>query len=65
MNAKDQAYLLRRMLQEEEAAGQAASIEARARHEQLAAAYRARCLADPAQVREGPSQRGSGTTLAA
>lgn len=43
-DARDQAYLVRRMLQEEQAAREARCAEARVRHEQLAAAYRARCV---------------------
>ena len=43
MDAKDRAYFLRRVLQEERAARSATCPEARDRHEELAAAYRLRC----------------------
>jgi hypothetical protein len=46
MNAKDQAYYLRRILQEQEAANNAACWQARERHEELASAYRSRCRSD-------------------
>jgi hypothetical protein len=43
VNATDRTYYLRRALQEQEAACAAACVEARERHEELAAAYRRRC----------------------
>jgi len=46
MDAKDRTYFLRRVLQEQEAALNAACAEARERHEQLAAAYLSRCRLD-------------------
>lgn len=54
MNAGDQAYFLRRMLQEEEAANGASCLEARQRHEELAIVYRARCLGTSADGRAVP-----------
>lgn len=47
MNRSDQEYFLRRARQEEEAGRQATCLEARVCHEQLASAYRQRCM-DPA-----------------
>jgi hypothetical protein len=50
MNAKDRAYYLRRILQEQEAASAAASAEARERHEELAEAYQLRCRLDALSI---------------
>jgi hypothetical protein len=44
MDASEQAYYLRLTLQEEDAARNATSVEARRRHEELAIAYEMRCL---------------------
>lgn len=48
MDATDRTYYLRRTLQEQEAAHNAACPEARERHEELANAYRLRCRFDAA-----------------
>jgi len=56
VNGNDQAYYLRRALQEQEAAGAAACLEARERHEELAAAYRLRCRPAGRPNRPEPSR---------
>jgi hypothetical protein len=43
MDARDQAYYLKRIVQEQEAARRATCPAARERHDELAAAYRLRC----------------------
>lgn len=43
MDARDQAYYLKRIVQEQEAARRASCPAARERHDELAAAYRLRC----------------------
>lgn len=56
MDAKDRAYFLRRALQEQQAARNAACPEARERHEELAAAYRFKCSESVAFVRLVPRE---------
>ena len=46
MDVNDRDYYLRRALQEQEAARNAACLPARERHEELAKAYRLRCRLD-------------------
>jgi len=50
MDATDQAYYLRRAVQEQEAVRTAACVEARERHAQLAAEYWRRCRLDSPAV---------------
>lgn len=50
MDARDRAYYLRRIVQEQEAAKMAVCREARERHDELAAAYRLRCQIDPSRA---------------
>jgi hypothetical protein len=49
VDGRDRAYFLRRAIEEQEAGRNAACVEARERHEKLAAAYRLRCRWDGAQ----------------
>ena len=65
MDARDQAYYLKRIVQEQEAAANAASAVARERHEELAAAYRYRCRADPGPVVASESMQSGEVGFAA
>lgn len=55
VNSNDQAYYLRRALEEQKAACAAVCLEARERHEELAAAYRLRCRPGGSPNRAEPS----------